>query len=194
MTDSARSRQALDGGAPRVVYAVRGGAPLDFDRLFEAELDYVWHSLRRLGVREADLDDEVNEVFLRVHRQLSTYDPARPLRPWLFAFAARVATEHRRRAHVRREVPGLPLDVEDVAPNTEALAAQAETRALVLRALDALDQPKREVLVAVDIDGHSGPELAEALGVSVNTVYSRLRLAREEFTTSLRRLRKDGAP
>jgi RNA polymerase sigma-70 factor (ECF subfamily) len=194
MTDSARSRQVLDGGAPRVVYAVRGGAPLDFDRLFEAELDYVWHSLRRLGVREADLDDEVNEVFLRVHRQLSNYDPARPLRPWLFAFAARVAAEHRRRAHVRREVPGLPLDVEDDAPNTEALAAEAEMRMLVLRALEALDQPKREVLVAIDIDGHSGPELADALGVSVNTVYSRLRLAREEFTTSMRRLRKDGAP
>ena len=61
---------------------------------FDAELDYVWNALRRLGVREADLDDEVNEVFLRVHRQLAQYDPSRPIRPWLFAFAARVAAAY----------------------------------------------------------------------------------------------------
>ena len=128
MTDSARSPQELVRVAPRVASVSEGGATLDFDRLFEAELDYVRHSLRRLGVREADLDDEVNEVFLRVHRQLASYDAARPLRPWLFAFAARVAAEHRRRAHVRREVPGLPLDIEDGAPNSEALAAAPDTR------------------------------------------------------------------
>jgi RNA polymerase sigma-70 factor (ECF subfamily) len=65
-------------------------------------------------------------------------------------------------------------------------------RAMVLAALDALDQDKREVFVAIEIEEHSGPEVAEALGVSVNTVYSRLRLAREEFTTALRRKRKTG--
>jgi RNA polymerase sigma-70 factor (ECF subfamily) len=153
--------------------------------LFEDELDYVWHALRRLGVREADLDDEVNEVFLRVHRQFAKYDPSRPVRPWLFAFAARVAAEHRRLAHNRREVPGLPPDLLDPGPSTEAQAADNEARAMVLRALDRLDQSKREVFVAIELGGHSAPELALELGVPVNTVYSRLRLARDEFAAAL---------
>lgn len=167
-------------------------SPVDFESLFEAELDYVWNSLRRLGVREADLDDGVNEVFLRVHRQLAQYDSSRPVRPWLFAFAARVAAEHRRLSRNRFEIPGLPADVRDPAPTAHEHLEQSETRAMVLAALDALDQDKREVFVAIEIEEHSGPEVAEALGVSVNTVYSRLRLAREEFAIALRRKRKTG--
>lgn len=163
---------------------------VDFQALFEAELDYVWNALRRLGVREADLDDQVNEVFLRVHGRLSEYDSARPVRPWLFAFAARVAAEHRRLSRNAREIPGLEIEAHDPGPDAEEQAATNEKRRLVLSALDALDQHKREVFVAVEIEGHSGPDIASALGVSVNTVYSRLRLAREEFTIALRRSRK----
>jgi RNA polymerase sigma-70 factor (ECF subfamily) len=168
------------------------GSPPDFAGLFEAELDYVWNSLRRLGVREPDLDDQVNEVFLRVHRELGRYDPARPMRPWLFAFAARVASEYRRRACHRREVVGEPFEAADPAPSAEERVAESETRALVLAALDALDQTRREVFVAIEIEGHSGPEVAAALRVSVNTVYSRQRLARGEFTAAFRRLQKAG--
>jgi RNA polymerase sigma-70 factor (ECF subfamily) len=172
--------------------ASKPAAPVDFESLFDAELDYVWNALRRLGVREADLDDEVNEVFLRVHRQLAQYDPSRPVRPWLFAFAARVAAAHRRLSRNRLEIPGLPADVLDPAPSAHEHLEQSEVRATVLAGLDALDQDKREVFVAVEIEGHSGPEVADALGVSVNTVYSRLRLAREEFASALRRIRKTG--
>lgn len=177
-------------GTPRIATAAE--PPVDFDSLFETELDYVWHSLRRLGVREADLDDQVNEVFLRVHRKLEEYDPSRPVRPWLFAFAARVAAEHRRLFRNHREIPGLQVDAEDPAPGAEEHLAEREARALLLAALDALDQSKREVVVAIEIDGHSGPEVAAALGVSVNTVYSRLRLGRDELGVALRRLRETG--
>jgi RNA polymerase sigma-70 factor (ECF subfamily) len=168
------------------------GDPPDFASLFEAELDYVWNALRRLGVRDSDLDDQANEVFLRVHRQLGQYDRSRPVRPWLFAFAARVAAEYRRLLRNRNEIPGLPTETADPAPSAEERASQNETRAMVLAALETLDQPKREVFVALEIEGHSGPDVAAALGVSVNTVYSRQRLAREEFTAALRRLQKAG--
>jgi RNA polymerase sigma-70 factor (ECF subfamily) len=192
VTDSTNPNQARVMGAP--AFDARPSSPKDFDALFEAELDYVWNSLQRLGVREADLDDQVNEVFLRVHRQLAKYDPSRPVRPWLFAFAARVAAEHRRLARNRFEIPGLPPDVEDPSPSAHEHLEQTEARAMVLAALDALDQDRREVFVALEIEGHSGPEVGEALGISVNTVYSRLRLAREEFTAVLRRKRKGERP
>jgi RNA polymerase sigma-70 factor (ECF subfamily) len=173
------------------VAPIRAGGAIDFDELFETELDYVWKVLRRLGVREADLDDQVNEVFLRLHRKLADYDPSRPRRPWIFAFAARVAAEHRRLSQNRREIPGLHLEAEDPAPGAEERIAEAETRRLVLAALESLDRDKREVFVAVELEGHSGPDVAAALGISVNTVYSRLRLGREEFTLALRRMRRD---
>ena len=67
---------------------------------------YVAASLGRLGIAAGDRDDLVSEIFVRVHEELATYDADRPIRPWLFAFAARVASEHRRLARHRREVIG----------------------------------------------------------------------------------------
>src|SRR5205085_2617797 len=75
-----------------------------FRKLFDAHVSYVAASLARLGIREADRDDLVSEVFVRVHRELDRYDEARPFRPWLFAFCARVASDHRRLARHRAEV------------------------------------------------------------------------------------------
>jgi RNA polymerase sigma-70 factor (ECF subfamily) len=158
-----------------------------FEHWFETEFDYVWHALRRLGVRDADLEDLVHETFLRVHAQQATYDPARPLRPWLFAFAVRVASEFRRLSRNRFEVPGLPDAPPDPAPSAEELVSRSQERDLVTAALESVDFERRAVFVAVEIHEHSGPEVAEALGIPLNTVYSRLRLARDEFTAAIRR-------
>lgn len=173
----------------------RGEATRDdvaFRRLFEGEFDYVWSSLRRLGVREADLEDQTHELFLRVHRKLSEYDSARPVRPWLLAFAARIAAEYRRSAHNRREITGLSVELAATSVHPEEAASRAETRAAVLEALEVLDLDKRVVFVGVEIDEQGGRELAEALQIPLNTVYSRLRLAREEFGAALRRIQKRG--
>src|SRR4051794_8035905 len=75
-----------------------------FRALFDANASYVAASLARLGIGPSDRDDLVVEVFVRVHRELARFDTSRPPRPWLFAFAARVASEHRRLARHRREV------------------------------------------------------------------------------------------
>src|SRR5690349_23546888 len=78
----------------------------EFPAVFREHLGYVWHALRRLGVRERDLEDVTHDVFLAVFRKLEQYDPARPLRPWLFGFAFRVASDYRERARHRWEVAG----------------------------------------------------------------------------------------
>src|SRR5215472_17365750 len=77
-----------------------------FRDVFAGEFDYVWTSLRRLGVHDRDLEDVAQEVFVHVHRRLDDYDPGRPLRPWLFAFAFRCASDWRRLARHRVEVLG----------------------------------------------------------------------------------------
>jgi RNA polymerase sigma-70 factor (ECF subfamily) len=165
------------------------GAPgLDrFRPLFDRELPYVWTTLRRLGIPEKDREDLCHEVFVRVYRRLDEYDATRPVKPWLCAFAVRVASEHRRRAHVEREALG---GAEDVAGLAVAPAVASEEKQLVDLALEGLDLDRRAVLVLHDLDGETVPAIARGLGIPEGTVYTRLRAARADFTLAVRRLTK----
>src|SRR5882672_2313258 len=90
-----------------------------FRALFEAELRYVWTSLGRLGISDRDREDLASEVFFRVHRRIADWDRTRPVRPWLFAFVVRVASEHRKLARTHREQLGASEDVASLAVGTE---------------------------------------------------------------------------
>jgi RNA polymerase sigma-70 factor (ECF subfamily) len=158
-----------------------------FREVLDAHASYVAASLARLGVRDADRDDLVSEVFVRVHRELDRYDPARPIRPWLFAFAARVASDHRRLARHRREVLGDDVEAASTAPAPDRALESNEARRIVARALEELDLDKRAVFVLHDLDETPVPEIARALGIAEGTAYSRLRAARAEFTAAVRR-------
>lgn len=160
-----------------------------FRRIYDEHFNYVWHSLRRYGVWERDLEDAAHDVFIVVHRKLDEFDQERPVKPWLLGIGFRVASDFRRRAQHRREV--VDDDVMAVDENTkrqDAVLAQKEQHALVYRALDTLDTDKRAVLVMHDLEGHTMPVIAEALGVPLNTCYSRLRLARERFVAAVRQI------
>lgn len=166
-------------------------APRDDDapelqEVFRAEASYVWNTLRRLGVRTSDLEDVTHDVFVVVHRKWSDYDPARPLRPWLFGIALRVASDYRRSARVQRERVTDELDREGFTPATEEQIDLGRRRALVLSALDALSEQQREVFVRHELEGAPIPEVAAAVGIPLNTAYSRLRLARERFVAAVR--------
>jgi RNA polymerase sigma-70 factor (ECF subfamily) len=163
-------------------------AELDFATVYREHVDYVWASLRRLGVFERDLEDVTHEVFLVVHRRLDDYDRARPLRPWLFGIAARVASEQRRKAARRREVIGdaeAPAATDASSPESSAMRRQAI--ALVRGALDRVDDDARAVFLLVDLDGTPVPEAATALGIPLNTAYTRLRRARLTLTEVITR-------
>ena len=163
----------------------------DFRTLCEAELPYVWSTLRRLGVREADRPDVAQEVFLVVHDILPDYDPARPLRPWLFGIAYRVALRANARAHHRRERYGVEVEAESRAPAPDESLAQAQDRALVRAAIEHIEVRRRAVFILCDLDGHSVPDAAAALSIPLNTAYSRLRRAREEFGAAVRSLHEE---
>jgi RNA polymerase sigma-70 factor (ECF subfamily) len=158
-----------------------------FRSLFEAELPYVVRTLRRLGAAERDVEDLAQEVFVAVHRRFAEYDPVRPPRPWLFAFAYRVASNHRRLARHRVEHPDADAGgrASDPGPGPHE---QRESRELLLRALERLPLERRTVLVMHDLDGFTAPVIAETLSVPVNTVYARLRIARQELERAVRAL------
>jgi RNA polymerase sigma-70 factor (ECF subfamily) len=157
--------------------------------IFDEHFDYVWRALQRLGVREADLEDLAHEVFIKVHARLEDYDRTKPMRPWLFGFAYRVAADHRRLARHRIEVFGpAPEPVDPTRPADENLEAREE-RALVAAALEWVDFDRRAVLILHDVEEVPVPAIAHELGIPVNTAYSRLRIARSEFATAVKALR-----
>jgi RNA polymerase sigma-70 factor (ECF subfamily) len=164
---------------------------LDVAGVHERHAEFVWRSLQRLGVRTADLEDALQEVFIVVHRRLSTFDGSARMTTWLFGISLRVAAAHRRRAHVRRETPTAELDDEpDENPGTspEASALAAESRRQLTEVLDTLSAEKRSAFVMFEIEGLTATEIAKMLGIPVGTVYSRLASARIEFTEAVARL------
>ncbi len=160
-----------------------------FRAIYDANVDYVHATLRRLGVASAEVEDVAHDVFVAVHRHLDDYDPARPVRPWLFGFAYRMASDHRRLARHKNEVSGtVAIDPADDGPLPDEHLEGARARVLCQKALDAMDFDKRAVLVMFEIDGLTAPEIAENLEIPLNTAYSRIRLARAEFERHIRRL------
>ena len=185
--DAATSARVDAGGELRP--ALAGLDRAGFTDVYRAELSWVVSTLRRLGVAAADLQDAAQKVFTEVWRQRGAYDRARPLRPWLFGFAYRIVGDHLRGAWRKRAVfDEVDASPDDAASGEETLDA-ARNRRLVIAALEALELDRRAVFVMCDIDGASAPDTAAALGIPLGTVYSRLRLAREDFAAAVKRLR-----
>jgi RNA polymerase sigma-70 factor (ECF subfamily) len=171
---------------------VQARAPVvrpDFRDIFEEHFVYVWNSLRHCGVPASDLEDLAHEVFFRVHERLDAYDPARPIRPWLFAFAYRVASAHRRLARHRTEVPDVGVEPIDRSLGADELLIRRQDGELAAAALEAVELGRRAVFLLHEIDEVPIPQVAEALGIPTATAYSRLRLARQEFQAAVKRLR-----
>lgn len=176
--------EARKGPSPEAAPA----APPSFRDIFERELTFVYNALRRLGIRDADLPDATQEVFATVASILGDYDPERPLRPWLFGVAYRVGLRYLDVAHRRREVPSEIPDAPDSSPGAEQKVEQSEARDLARQALAMVEPSRRAVLVLSHFEGMSVPEIASTLQIPVNTAYSRLARAKQEFTEAARRL------
>jgi RNA polymerase sigma-70 factor (ECF subfamily) len=159
-----------------------------FRRLFDQHFAYVWGALRRLGVREEDAEDRALDVFVTVHDKLSEYDESRPIRPWLFGFAFRVASHARRAEGRRREILGIGAELAAPGAGPDDLAVDSQHRSILAEALDEIDLERRAVFVMHDWDGEPIPEVARALGIPLNTAYSRLRIARGEIAEAVRRV------
>lgn len=163
--------------------------------LMTAHFDFVWRSLRRLGLSDADADDGAQEVFVVASRKLSVIAPESEKR-FLFATALRVASTRRRGLKRRREEPHSWLGEEDPMserersePGPERLAELAHARRDLNEILAAMKMEQRAVFVLYELEEMTVPEIANLLDLPAGTVSSRLRVAREEFDQSLRRLR-----
>jgi RNA polymerase sigma-70 factor (ECF subfamily) len=159
-----------------------------FRALYDTHVDFVWRNLRRLGVSAAEVDDKTQEVFVVAHRRWDGFvDQGHGPRAWLFQIVLRVVSDarrHRRRhpedadggvAEARRSQP--PPQVEEMA--------RKEAMEQLDRALASIDMGRRAVLVLHEIEEMTAPEIAVAMNLPLNTVYSRLRVARTELEDAL---------
>jgi len=162
---------------------------MDPRELYLRNVDFVWRSLRRLGVPESDVADSVQEVFLVAFRRMDQFEGRARWTTWLYRICFRVASERRRRAHVRREIPCEHADLELMLPPARDEHAELE---VLDGLLDAMDLEQRAVFTLFELEGFTGPEIADILDIPLATVYSRLRLARADFAARARRIRARG--
>ena len=167
----------------------------DFDEVYEREFSFVWRSVRGLGVPTHAVDDVTQEVFVVVHRRLANFEGRSSLRTWVYGIVRNVVRAHRRVAaqepRSSASPAGEPIDPDSIIDETSRGPDEAfekrEAAALLMRFLEALDDDKREVFVLTEVELFTAPEVATMIGENVNTVSSRLRLARAELAAAATR-------
>src|SRR5688500_11586530 len=153
---------------------------LDFRTVFEKHMPLAWRALRRLGVREADVPDVCQEVFMVIHRRLDDFDRSMSMPSWIYGICVRVASQYRRRAPQRREVGAEQLPELTFPAQQEEAAERRRARERLDLVLSRLDEQRREVFVLYEIEELPMKEVAAALGCPLQTAYSRLHAARLE--------------
>ena len=184
--------QLLEPSAQAAACAPRNEAPVSvvrpvvsFDQVYDQHFRFVWRVLRALGLPEPLVEDAAQDVFVVVHRRLAEFELRSDIRTWLYRIAAWVATRERRR--LRRDSISEPISepveaqITDNVDGPFELAAKSEAVRIVERIISKMDDERRLVFLLIDLEGMKASEVGELLGLNVNTVSSRLRLAREQF-------------
>lgn len=148
--------------------------------LFRTHYPFVRRVLRYWGVPPSGLEDAAQDVFVVVTRSVERIRDDVDVRSWLLGIARRVARNHRR-SDLRRKIRRLALRAEVGTVPSPSLAHRHERAAFAVQLLQQLPEGQRVVLVLADLEGWTAPEISEALGLKLNTVYSRLRLARRRL-------------
>jgi RNA polymerase sigma-70 factor (ECF subfamily) len=183
MSDSAAPAPSVPREDPSALPTFRG--------VYDGYFDFVWTCVRRMGVPLDAADDVVQEVFIVVNARLKTLERPASLRSWLYGVVRRTASMYHRgrSARTARESPAPVFD--DTANPMQLspldLAVLGDKVKLLWSLLAELDPAKREVLVLAELEEMTAPEIAEAIGIPLNTAYSRLRAARQEFNEAVAR-------
>jgi RNA polymerase sigma-70 factor (ECF subfamily) len=156
----------------------------DFGALYASHFRAVWRTLQRLGVQSGSVDDATQEVFVTAWRRWNDFEGRSSERTWLLGIAIKVASDTRRKQRPTEEVSP---ELQQPGPGPESMTASKEVGQRVELLLAKLDPERREVLLLVDVEGYSVPEVATATGVNLNTLYTRLRAARQQFEELVKR-------
>lgn len=178
------------------VSASRPGAPASFVDVFHAHAAYVLRLLRRLGVREADVEDVAQEVFIAVHAQLPAFEGRSTLKTWLCGICLHKVSQYRRKAYRRREFATDTLPEPEAATprasGQDGLLERQERIACLQAGLSRLSEKQLQVFVLYEIEELSMLEVARAIGCPRYTAYTRLHSARRALRAFLEKSRAQG--
>jgi RNA polymerase sigma-70 factor, ECF subfamily len=160
-----------------LVVRVRLGDAAAFAALVRRHLRPAVRLAARLLGDDDAAEDVVQESFLAVLEAVDTFDEARSFAPWFYRIVANRCSNERR-ARARRPTEALPPGLATERPGPERDAERSRLRGRLGAALAALPDRQREVLLLYDVDGFTGPEIAELLGISSGTVRWHLHQAR----------------
>ena len=171
------------GSGPGLLEAA---ARRDFAQVYEEHFEFVWRSLRLLGVQRDALDDVSQDVFSAVARQLGRFEGRSSLRTWVFGIAQNIASNHRRlRARKLDLLEPLAEPFVSPEPSPHAHTEGREAADAILKFCDGLEESRRTVFVLGLLEGVPAPEIAALLGIPINTVYSRVRTLRDALERHL---------
>lgn len=152
------------------------------DRLVDAALPLVLGWCTRLGGPKIDPEDAAHDALMTALARLPSLEDTERFQPWLFGITRRTLAAHRRKAWVRRWLPGATVfDAADPAPGPDQRRELSEVGGQVQAVLERLPAAQREILVLCIVEERSATEASEMLGIPAGTVKSRLRLGRERF-------------
>jgi RNA polymerase sigma-70 factor (ECF subfamily) len=173
--------------APAIPPNTASGVP-PFQAIYKQYLDFVWSSARHLGAGPDVIDDVVQDVFIVIHAKLATLQRPEALRSWIYGIVRRTVSDYRRSRRTR-DAAGARLGAEPKSshPSPLDMAERNDDLELLESVLAELDEPKREVFLMVEILEMTVPEVVQGLDIPLNTAYSRLRLARQDFEEALAR-------
>jgi RNA polymerase sigma-70 factor (ECF subfamily) len=167
------------------VTRAQGGDRNAFGELVRIHAQGVLHVIYRMCGEMQVAEDAAQETFIQAWLRLQSYRPGTSLRNWLYRIAVNTAIDMLRKE--KRILPGAVEDLQltDPGPSPEALVTNSERALTVQRAVLALPDSSRAVLVLREYEGLSYQEIAEALDIPVGTVMSRLNYARTLLRESL---------
>lgn len=164
------------------------------DELLGAWAGAVLGWCRRLGGPRVNAEDAAQDVLLALLTRLGTLREPDDVGPWLWGATRRVLADHRKRAWLRRWVPGVFAEATDPSPAPDHRVGLSRLALRVQTALDAMPAAQREVFVLCDVEQHTDLEAAALVGLPLGTVKSRLRLARARFAAATADLTPFEAP
>lgn len=188
-----------------LVRAAKAGDIAAFEQLVRRYDRNVFRIAQHITQNREDAEDVVQDAFLKAYENLKNFQEQSKFYTWLVRIAVNEALMRLRRRRpermvsldedVKTEEDSMPREVADWTPNPEQQYSQEELRDILQRTIQGLPSSFRTVFVLRDVEGLSTEETAEALGLSIPAVKSRLLRARLQLRERLNKYfkrRKDG--
>jgi len=193
---SLAQKAGMDRSPRSPISTLSPSEPLSLDEIYKRTFPTVWRVLSVMVIpRLEDREDIAHEVFITVFRKLPTYDGHTAIDAWVTGFTWRVALGYLRLSRHHRELPIKAIELEamavDTAPSAEERMIAAERRLLVQRILASIREERRIVLIMKDLRGFAMADIVRVLGILPSTAWTRLRLARDDFSRAAKRLNRD---